>query len=159
MTPSTFWSLIAKSKADPDALQAVLRPLPEPDILAFDRIFREMVAAAYRNELWAVAYIMNGGCSDDGFEYFLAWLIGRGRKTYEAALLNPEAAATGVGPDDEPFENESLAYAAAAAYEEKTRKSDFHDRAVSTNLIATGQPWKEEDLASTYPALAKKFGM
>ena len=35
---------------------------------------------SYRWDLWGAAYLANGGCSDDGFDYFRGWLIGQGRK-------------------------------------------------------------------------------
>ncbi len=47
-----------------------------------------------------MAYIINGGCSDDGFDYFLGWLIAKGRKYFEAALVNPERAGDGAEPGD-----------------------------------------------------------
>ena len=46
---------------------------------------------AYRQELWGAAYLINGGCSDDGFVYFLGWLIAQGRDVYQAALPDPDS--------------------------------------------------------------------
>src|SRR5207249_5020548 len=46
-------------------------------------------------------YLINGGCSDDGFEYFRGWVILRGRKAYEAAMKNPDSLAGVVDPDEE----------------------------------------------------------
>ncbi len=40
--------------------------------------------------------VVNGGCSDDGFEYFRGWLIGQGGAYFEAALKDPERAADNV---------------------------------------------------------------
>ncbi len=59
----------------------------------------ERIRDAFRSDLWAVADIMNGGWSDDGFDYFLGWLVLRGKQAYEAALANPEDVAKGVSPD------------------------------------------------------------
>ena len=33
---------------------------------------------------------MNGGCSDDGFQYFRNWIISRGKEVYYAAKENPD---------------------------------------------------------------------
>ena len=44
--------------------------LPAAEIEAFDRLLYEKIDAAYRWSLWGAAYVINGGCSDDGFEYF-----------------------------------------------------------------------------------------
>lgn len=85
MGPRQFWQLIERSKVENEghcdrqagALTALLLEVPATDIMAFDRLFEYHVDQAYRNDLWAAAYIINGGCSDDGFEYFRRWLIGQ----------------------------------------------------------------------------------
>lgn len=41
----------------------------------------------------AAAYLVNGGCSDDGFDYFRGWLIARGREVFEDVLADPDAIA------------------------------------------------------------------
>ncbi|WP_342210876.1 LysR family transcriptional regulator [Streptomyces sp. DH-12] len=43
--------------------------------------------------LWAAAYVINGGCSDDGFDYFRGWLIAQGREVFERAVARPGALA------------------------------------------------------------------
>jgi Protein of unknown function (DUF4240) len=48
---------------------------------------------AGRADLWGAAFILNGGCSDDGFNDFRGWLIAQGRTVYEAALENPDSLA------------------------------------------------------------------
>jgi hypothetical protein len=53
----------------------------------------DLMADSYTNPLWAAAYLINGGCSDDGFEYFRGWLIAQGRVTFERIVANPDALA------------------------------------------------------------------
>ena len=48
---------------------------------------------SYRWDLWSAAYLANGGCSGDGFDYFRGWLIGQGRTAYETVLADPDALA------------------------------------------------------------------
>jgi hypothetical protein len=60
---------------------------------AFDKPLWELLARSYRADLWAAAYIINGGASDDGFDYFRGWLIAQGRSAYEAALAAPDSLA------------------------------------------------------------------
>ena len=52
-----------------------------------------LIAYSYRTRLWAAAYVINGGCSDDGFDYFRGWLIVQGRHVFEQAVVNPDALA------------------------------------------------------------------
>ena len=75
---------------------------------------------SYTSEMWCAGYLMNGGCSDDGFEYFRLWVISRGRKVYEAAMANPDNLIDYIGDDDEMdfFEFESFWYVALEAFEE-----------------------------------------
>src|SRR6185369_16521467 len=82
-------------------------------------MLRELLAAAYRWDLWAAAYIVNGGCSDDGFEYFRAWLISQGQRFYEKCLADPEAVGARAERDDQN-EDEEFLHCAAEAYREKT---------------------------------------
>lgn len=51
------------------------------------------MADSYRTSLWAAAYVINGGCSDDGFDYFRGWLILQGRKVFEQVVADPDALA------------------------------------------------------------------
>jgi hypothetical protein len=79
------------------------------------------MADAHTWNLWGAAYLINGGCSDDGFVYFCAWLIGRGRAVYEAAVADPDTLAdvveeVGYGE----YELEMLMGVATPAYEEMT---------------------------------------
>lgn len=45
---------------------------------------------SYTSRLWAAAYIIMGGCSDDTFDYFRGWLLYQGKETYEACIEDPE---------------------------------------------------------------------
>jgi Protein of unknown function (DUF4240) len=40
------------------------------------------------------AYLINGGCSNDGFDYFRGWLLGQGQATWQAALDAPDSLAS-----------------------------------------------------------------
>jgi hypothetical protein len=55
--------------------------------------FWEVMADSYRVDLWGAAYLINGGCSDDGYEYFRGWLIAQGRATFERIVADPDALA------------------------------------------------------------------
>jgi len=106
MTLDEFWDHIQKSKRkDPDAhaerLEARLTKLKPDDILDFGHWWHLMMCEAYSWNLWGAAYIINGGCSDDGFEYFCRWLVLKGRDVFQTAVTNPDALADVVDPDAE----------------------------------------------------------
>ncbi|NUK02936.1 DUF4240 domain-containing protein [Streptomyces lunaelactis] len=94
-----FWNLIdqARGKAvdssDADiANQAtVLLAAQEPQqILDAQQILWDLMAASYQAPLWAAAYLINGGCSDDGFDYFRGWLITQGRTAFEQVIADTD---------------------------------------------------------------------
>lgn len=137
-------------------LIALVTTLDTEEILAFDRCFHECVRDAFRSDLWAAAYIINGGCSDDGFDYFLGWLITQGHAYYLAALENPERAGDRVEPGDF-VECGTMWSVAALAYEKKTGNSDFYDIAPVVPRTLIGELFDEENVAALYPELAKRF--
>ena len=74
-------------------MKALLTPREPADILAFAQPLWDLFTNSYRADLWAAAFLINGGASDDGFDYFRAWLIAQGRTTYEQALALPDSLA------------------------------------------------------------------
>lgn len=164
MTTSEFWKVIEKSKrgvesADEQAekLEGLLVKLPAEEILSFERIFTELRIAAYRWDLWGVAYLLCGGCGDDSFDYFRAWLIGRGQKYYEQAMKDPESVADKVTEDDYP-EAEFLLYGASKAYEKQTGRS-MPPAPVHFPSDPVGSKWTEEELAERFPVAYRKEGI
>jgi hypothetical protein len=169
MDTPTFWKLIetakSRSKGDPfkqtELVRVALQKLPPEEIVAFDKIFGQLKAESYRKELWAAAYIIQGGCSDDGFEYFRCWLIAQGQKVYEEALRDPETLADVFDYDEEQREevvdvvgNEMVGMA-WRAYEAKTGK-EMPARPVRE--VLKGRKWDEENVGSLYPKLQARFG-
>jgi hypothetical protein len=126
-----FWKVIDEARR-PDgaehfeALKARLSGLPVEELIGFQTRFDELMTAANLIDLWGAAYLVNGGCSDDGFHDFRAWLIGCGRHIYEVALKDPDTLADVL--DGEPVNGFGLDVAAVRVYEERTGKDDFYDQ-------------------------------
>jgi hypothetical protein len=53
--------------------------------------------ASYREDLWGAAYLINGGCSDDGFDAFRGWLMTQGRTVFARAVAEPDSLAELAG--------------------------------------------------------------
>jgi hypothetical protein len=168
MDPRQFWQLIERSKAESegdcymqaDALTLILLELPAKAIVAFDRLFAHYSDQAYRNDLWAAAYIINRGCSDDGFEYFRRWLIGQGEAVYTAALRDPESLLSVVKPQIEGapylgYECEPLGHVADQVYAQKT--GSVMPRHPRPELELIGEDWDDEDLPAMFPKLWAAF--
>jgi hypothetical protein len=151
-----FWDLMKQSDGKESRLQTLLYGRPREDLQAFDRIYHEQLARAYRWDLWGAGHLINGGMSDDGFDYFCDWLIGRGRAVFEAALADPDALADipAVQPDE--IEAEELRYAVQHAYED-TYDEEMPASESPVPDEPAGERWDEDDLERLYPRLAARF--
>lgn len=129
MTLDEFWQHIrASRRRDPDEhaerLAARLAKFPVDEILSFGRWWPLAHVKAYTWKVWGAAYLINGGCSDDGFEYFKDWLILQGRDVFEAALRTPDSLAAYLKGDSEVEAGGDPAFTAYAAV---TGRDDFGD--------------------------------
>jgi hypothetical protein len=71
-----FWEMIDSAREEGDGWEDMYEPLinrlvklEASEILIWQNIFQEYQRLSYKNKLWAAAYVINGGCSDDGFDY------------------------------------------------------------------------------------------
>lgn len=171
MSPNRFWSVINQTVplqtdtySQLEALKRSLIALPEEDIVAFDHALKQEMAKAYSWELWGVAYIVNGGASNDGFIYFRLWLISKGSDIFEATLVNPDSLSTAdvsPGPDG-VYKLEELMYVAGEAWAEKTG-SDYASfpgfRAVPLRIepLKDDFDFSDKNLSEHFPKLWKRF--
>ena len=128
MDEEQFWAIVqtAVDEANDDeeayleVVKRELSKLPLKEMIGFRLRTDKLLYDSYTSEMWCAGYLMNGGCSDDGFEYFRLWVISRGRKAYEAAMANPDNLIDYIGDDDEMdfFEFELFWYVALEAFEE-----------------------------------------
>ena len=164
MDDTKFWQIIAESRANGEECEAqgerltdLLAVLPPDEIYDFDRHFARRRLEAYRWDLWAVAYIINGGCSNDGFEYFRCWLIGQGKEAFDAALAAPETVANFVKDEEADLECEDLLYAPDHAYERGTGIEMPPTDMTYPTTGPVGKQWAYEELESLYPTLWERF--
>lgn len=162
MDENQFWTLVEDAKARsagqldqrPAALEAVLSTLPLESIQAFQRRHEQLLIKANSWKLWAAAYIMNGGCSDDGFRYFRDWLNSEGKALFERAIEDPDSLS--AVPRREYFDLESFGYAALRAFEKKGGGELERDFQVEV-AQPTGKAWQEGDLPTLLPKLSAKY--
>jgi predicted DNA-binding WGR domain protein len=165
-----FWNLIERSKRKAtgdvneqvEILTEILTERPVADIIEFGRILNYYHALSYTSELWAAAYIIQGGCSDDAFDYFRAWIIAQGREVFDNALENPESLAKLINVEEaEETDAESLLYVSQEAYKSKTGGDidEFSDREGFAKFPEIEFDWKEDDgsLERKFPKLYVKF--
>jgi hypothetical protein len=103
--------------------------------------------------MWCAGYIMNGGCSDDGFEYFRNWVISRGKEVFYKAKENPDSLISECNGQTDEYEFEGFWYVADEAFGNTTGK-DLHDYVDDAFISGEGNypniefTWKEEDQES-----------
>lgn len=145
------------TEAQVQELLASLQRLEAEEIVAFDVFLQEQLERAYRWDLWAVAYLVMGGCSDDSFLTFRAWLIAQGETYFEAALNDPPSAALAIQPGDRPG-LESLLYVAANAHEAVAGRALPLSCTRPVRREPAGIEWEESEVDLLYPELATRFG-
>ena len=161
MTDEAFWGLIEEAKnpdfgrdSRPARLKELLEKRGPYEIAAFDAKYHDALGRAYRWDLWGAAYIIGGGCSDDGFRYFCDFLISEGREVFERALVDPDSLAE--LDDVGEAELEAYGYAAGEAFEALSgKKLPPTGSGLPTDPV--GSDWEEEDLGRLFPRLAKKY--
>jgi hypothetical protein len=172
MDAERFWKIVELSRRgfDPsrvdgnmarqlEELRRLLLALPRDEIVGFrDQLFKQM-DAAFHWDLWGAAYLIGGGCSDDGFTDFRGWLISMGRNVFERALADAESlgdVASTPGVEDVFFEE--FLYAPARAYEEATGH-EIPEYTGPRQHSPAGEKWSEEgsDLQRRLPRLWEKY--
>jgi len=172
MRTDDFWAVIDSATADrpgsPDevAKQAVaeLATRGPDEIVAWGRHLDKVMGASGQEDLWAAAYLINGGCSDDGFDHFRGWLIANGREVLARAVREPDtladlpsvqaAASTGA-----VFEAEEVLEIAGRAYQEATGE-ELPPGDASTGRPDAAMLWDfddEEEMQRRLPRLAALF--
>lgn len=156
-----LWDVIGQARATGTscaecarALERILSELPSAEIEAFARDQEDLMRTSYRWDLWGAAFVINGGCSDDGFDYFRGWLMLQGRDVWESALLEPESLARVSFEGD--AECEDALYSAGKAYESV---AGSHLTSTGDHLpdAPSGTAWQETDLKALYPTLWERF--
>jgi predicted nucleic-acid-binding Zn-ribbon protein len=164
MNVDQFWRIVEDSRKRGDgdldrqfdALCALLLPLPVDQIVEFQGLLDERMAAACTWDLRAAAWFLGGGqCSDEGFIDFRGWLISMGRTVYESALRDANAVIEATDRPDVTYHFfEEFSRAPAQVYQERTGQPLLH---ASPEVTIAGQPWAEDDLRARYPRLWARF--
>ncbi len=133
MDEDQYWQLIADSlenstnESEQQAfLIAELSKLSPEEMIGFRLRTDKLLYDTYTSEMWCAGYIMNSGCSDDGFEYFRNWVISRGKETYYQGKENPDSLHAEAEADKYDYDFESFWYVALEAFHQRTGK-DLYD--------------------------------
>lgn len=126
MEEQMFWQIVSEAKSNSNnnfdtqcqLLTDYLTKLTGQEIIQFNRTFEFLMAKTYSFRLWEPVYSLNGGCSDDCFEYFRSWLIGQGKNKFYWTIKYPRLLFL-IGVKELIQNYEGLSYCALEAYENK----------------------------------------
>ncbi|MEJ3746629.1 DUF4240 domain-containing protein [Actinomycetes bacterium KLBMP 9797] len=100
MNTEEFWALIDRARQDATSpievaghVTTALAARDVAEITGCDRHIRRVLDASYRVDLWGAAYLVNGGCSAEGFDHFRGWLMTQGRQAFARAVTDPDTLA------------------------------------------------------------------
>ena len=127
MTEEYFWEIIEQSDKG-KSLKPLLMELSKDEIMGYRYWWEYFNNISYRQDLWAVPYVVLGGCSDDGFDYFRFWLVARGKNVFFDAIENPDSLCNEFDnlPDEEFPEQEEFDYIPIRVFDEKFGKDSFY---------------------------------
>jgi len=162
MSEELFWKLINESRNASDSesdfldvLKDKLEAFSPPEIKNFKKHFLEKINELYRWDIWALAYIVRRGCGDDGFDYYRAWVISRGKESFESVKNMQMEKLQSLFAQEEP-QLEEMYYVANEAYENKKNEEMPEPRTKSQKIA--GKEWEEKTICNDYPELCKMFG-
>ncbi|MEU8773534.1 DUF4240 domain-containing protein [Streptomyces sp. NPDC048606] len=167
-----FWQLIDAARAGSasserpfaDVLSDLLAARSRREIVAYERTFGQVRSTLYRWDVWAAAYVIGGGCSDDAFMDFGAGVIALGRTGYDEVLASPDSLAQHpVARDGDPGRLEDLLfdeeanYAAARAFPRATGDGAWEEVAGADDTDAVDDGDTDVDHEGLDPAEAFDF--
>lgn len=160
MDEALFWDIVETGLSDGapiadriDAITDRLALFKPATIKAFQKQLLARLAESYRSDVWALAYLLQDGCSDDAFHAFRAWLILRGRAVFAAALTDPDGfdVALHTGPTDGAA---ALIEAAPIAHDMRAGKP--MPPPARKRLKLGGPDLDESEFATALPTIAAK---
>ncbi|RAY11200.1 hypothetical protein DPM19_31055 [Actinomadura craniellae] len=153
----------------PDALMELLVAREPAEIIGFEQRFTQVWGSAYRYPLWNAAYLIEGGCGDDGFMDFRAGLVLLGRETFTRAVDDPDSLADlpvvrRMAQEDGGWIGcEGMNYLPRDAYAKRVGETDTFDAAIGQPDLPerpAGEDWDAEDdeeMRRRLPRLAALF--
>ncbi|MGB2556574.1 DUF4240 domain-containing protein [Cellulosimicrobium cellulans] len=191
MDRETFWGIVETAReragagaddrgAEDDPLPGALTDLlverlTADEMLAFVDVAGDVANDAYAWPVWGAAYLVEGGCSDDGFMDFRDGLVLAGRAVLERTLADPDSLAdhpvvAAMADGGSPwFGFESLDSLVGDAWSRATGEDDeayYAARERTSSVRArsepAGEPWDfddDEENARRLPRLTALFAV
>ena len=172
MDLDTWWGVIERARtavgeragdrnsADdplPDAVTEELAKLTPAEVVDWHVVHVQLTDTAYQYPLWGAAYLIEGGCGDDGFMDFRDGLLLQGRDVFTRAVADPDSLADlpvvrRMAADKGWLGFESLSYLVRDAYQRVRGETESLNEALATAIDNRTRPdepagpgWDGED--------------
>lgn len=165
MTLEQFWQMIEQSRAASAAgedqiavLTDAVITLQPREMISFEGHCWDLLSMSFRRELWAVAAIIEPGCSQGSFDALRAWLILWGKEFFERVIAHPELIAERVPARTRPWliAGEKLLDMVPHNYVKITGE-EMPTVPRKVPYVIKGTRWSEADLPEMFPELWRKY--
>ncbi|PLX15712.1 MAG: hypothetical protein C0599_16275 [Salinivirgaceae bacterium] len=177
MDEEQYWKIVEKnyrSARGDESIQAssIVRELMFNNptvIISFQKRTYQLANLAHTSNLWAAAYVINGGCSDDSFKDFKHWVISLGKSAFYRCVKTPDNLIPYI--EKKAYYNNysnvdcpGIAYVARMAYEYRTGLDNFYEVLDYSNVtdlrIDFELDWDENSIETkrtVFPMLWEKY--
>ena len=160
MDEDRYWQIVQDSleeaggdlECQANVVEQALEKLELGEIVGFELRTDKLLYDTYNSDMWCSAYLMNGGCSDDSFEYFRLWVISRGRAVYDSAKTDPDSLVRAANDNmGQEYDFEPFCYIASTVFRNNTGRELYdyidHDRFKfgEGNYPQIDFTWQEDD--------------
>ena len=160
---SVFWEIIGQAIEQSDGTtddtveQITLRveDFKLTEIKRFQNLLLDQLEVLNTWDCWALAYISQGGCSDDSFLYFRCWIILQGQDVVNLCITDIEKAMRSVPKDGDVYA-EGLLSAADTAYNIRGGGKAMTIRQ-RKDKEPTGTEWDEDKVEEIYPRVTEYY--
>lgn len=165
MTLEQFWQMIEQSRsasaAGKDQISALTEAviaMPPREMISFEGHCWDLLSMSFRREFWAVAAIIEPGCSQGSFDALRAWLILSGKEFFDRVLAHPELIAECISVNTRPWliTGEKLLDIVPMNYPKVTGE-EMPTVPRKVPYVIKGSRWSEADLPDMYPELWRKY--
>ncbi|MFK7947390.1 MAG: DUF4240 domain-containing protein [Saprospiraceae bacterium] len=129
------------------------------NIYKFENIYWKLMKDSYETDLWAAAFVVNDGCTQEEFLNFRSWLLLQGQATFRKTVQDPEYITEWLNlPIQNPIQYPDLHNKIAELIAYKTSQSVSH-RFSENDFELQGEYWQNDlEIMDKVPVLCQIMG-
>ena len=164
MTLEQFWQFIEQSRIagkgeeQLNHLEKAIVCLPPREMVSFEGHSWDLLSISFRRELWAVASVLEPGCSQGSFDALRAWMILEGKDFFDRVVAQPDRIAERIPSSSVPWHvaGGRMLGLVQQNYHRITGE-DMPTVPRKVPYVIKGPRWTEADLPDMFPELWRKY--